>query len=812
MALQGFSSSQLTPSQRAAVETLAGPLLIVAGPGSGKTRTVTHRIARLLDAGIDPRSILAVTFTNKAAREMGDRVVGLVGEAPVLVTTFHKFCARFLRSHAEIVGLQQNYTILDVPDQRRMMKDVLAELDVDTTHYQPDRVLAFVSNLKNDLMTPAKFSLQFHDSVADHFQAIVNLVYPAYQKALLASNAVDFDDLLMHVAMMLSENESLRERLSNRYQHVLIDEYQDTNAAQYRVAAALGSSHRNLCVTGDPDQSIYGWRGARIANILNFERDFPESKVIRLEDNFRSTKAILRTADGLIHHNQRRKSKSLHTENDEGTPVRVIKHDNGSAEADAIAAEIQEIVAEGDARFSDFAVFYRVNSLSREIEQAFSRNGVPYQIAHGTAFYNRAEVKDVLAYLRLMANPDDRTAFQRIINKPARRLGQTSLKRLTKWADSQGVSLFEAAGKAVECETLGRPAKGGFRAFAEMIDTVTLADSGSIAKLVRAVIDRSGYLKQFENADDDMGRSIVENVEEVIASAAEYDRRLGDEATLEGFLEEAALVSDTDALADTEKSLGQVTLMTLHAAKGLEFPRVYLVGLEQGLLPHERSLRENTGDEVEEERRLLFVGITRAEDQLTITHTAARATRGRVQISIQSQFLPELDAELIDRTTGFPSTYGSAGRRQGEVSEWDEPVVDVNADCADADAASNDSRAADGMSAHTDIDQATLDFADDESDNSAENAAVADAEPASKQKSALLAGVRLTTAADLLSGTAREVDLAVQYQVGQQVRHPHYGVGTVKSLGEVNRRRKVTVDFGGSEETMIVGIAPLKPA
>lgn len=811
----------LTASQAEAARVINGPLLILAGPGSGKTRTVTHRIAHLLDSGIPQRAILAITFTNKAANEMRDRVTQLVPECFVVATTFHKFCAKILRQHAAVAGLGSNYTILDTPDQRRLMKDVLSELDIDGTHYPPARVLTHISNAKNRLVTPDQFTTNFDASVGDHFQAVVTKAYPKYQSALLASNAVDFDDLLMHVAIMLSEQEGLREQLSNRFQYILVDEYQDTNDAQYRTIAALASSHRNLCVTGDPDQSIYGWRGARIENILNFERDFTDTKVVRLEQNFRSTQAILQTADSLIEHNLRRKAKSLTTDNSSGEAVRMIKFDDGVAEAEYIAESIRAAVEDTKTRFDDFAVFYRVNSLSRELERALTRAKVPYRVAQGTAFYDRAEVKDVLAYLRLLANPDDRTAFQRIINKPARRLGQTSQNRLEQWASSNGVTLFEAARQALACESLRKPARGGFRAFAETLDsinetTVKHDGRGIVATIVRAVVQRTGYLLAYEKSTtgaaggetwtDEKAAEIVANVEEIVTAAADYDRRLGDDATLNGFLEESALVSDTDALEDDTinddaSSQGAVTLMTLHAAKGLEFPRVYLIGVEQGLLPHERSLRENTLDDLEEERRLLFVGITRAEQQLTLTHTAARALRGRTQISIQSQFLPELAVDHHAFTTRLAGSAEYRAQRSGQRwsatdadNDWGMPSRDVHADFP--------TTADDSDTSHNDGEQSA---------GSEQNETkVSIGQPAMGQAKRKLEIPGLTTGAELLKGSNSPVDVMARYDIGQQVRHPHYGVGMVVSIGEVNRRTKVAVEFGDTQETFIVGLAPLE--
>ena len=777
----------LTPNQRAAATHVDGPLLVLAGPGSGKTRTVTHRIAYLLEQGVQPWQVLAITFTNKAAREMGERVSALVGDAPVLVTTFHKFCARVLRRRAGIVGLDSNYSIYDTGDQRRAMKEVISDLDFDPGHYPPDRVLGIVSNAKNDLVTPEQFKRQFDSSVGDHFRAVVSQAYPKYQAALKAANAVDFDDLLMHVALMLSEEEMLREQLGDRYRYVLVDEYQDTNVAQYRIVSALAAQHRNLCVTGDPDQSIYGWRGAKIANILNFERDFPEAKTVRLEQNFRSTKAVLEVADRLIGFNRQRKAKVLTTDNPDGDAVRLLKFDDGIAEADHVAEQIEAAVAERRRKYSDFAVFYRVNSLSRQLESAMARRRIPYQVAKGTAFYDRSEVKDVVAYLRLVANPADRQAFLRVVNKPARRLGQTSQNRLVAWADENGETLLEAAAHAGDCGTLGKPAARGFRVFAETLRAITLEDCGTVAKLVRAVVERTGYLNAFRDESDEKSVEIVTNVEEVITAAAMYDRRAGEEASLEGFLEESALVSDTDAL---DENLGQVTMMTLHAAKGLEYPVVFLVGVEQGLIPHDRSLRENDPAELEEERRLLFVGITRAEEELTLSHTAARVVRGRSQITITSQFVPELGIDNEDLTT---KTAGAATWYE-EHEGWDEPVIDI----------SGDVDAADGEPGE----EVALPFEPAEGPKKPQRK-----RHAPKPGATPFSELKLTTGAAMLGGgEAVTIPHAATFVAGMTVRHPHYGRGTVVKLGGVGRRKTVEVRFEeGREEKFIAGLAPLQP-
>ena len=762
--------ARLTEAQRSAVATVEGPLLVLAGPGSGKTRTVTHRIAYMLEQGIPPWRILAITFTNKASREMAERVEQLAPGSRVWVSTFHKFCARLLRQRASFVGLESNYSIIDTRDQRRLLSDILSDLDFDASHYSPDRVASAISDAKNDLLTPERFGQKYNENVADHYQAIVAKVYPEYQRRMLEANSVDFDDLLMHVALMLEENDELRRELGERHRYVMVDEYQDTNSAQYRIVAALAERNRNLCVTGDPDQSIYGWRGAKIANILNFERDFPEAKVIRLEENFRSTKSILACADALIARNSRRKAKTLRTDNDTGTPVRVVRYDDGVAEAEGIAREIRDAVAEGDRTYGDFAIFYRVNSLTQQLELALNRYRIPVQLAQGAKFLDRNEVRDIVGYLRLIANPSDRTAFLRVVNRPQRRLGETSQRKLADWADANGLTLLEAASRADECGTLGKPAQRGFQSFARMIESLSLADAGSMERLVTDVLERTGYLihhraklsaggKEMEKA-----QLVVGNVEEIVSSAAGYDRRHPEDGTLEGFLEETALVNDADSL---DESQGQVSMMTLHAAKGLEFPCVYLVGLEQGLLPHDRSIKADSPDELEEERRLLFVGITRAEEEMTITRAAARASRGRTQISIDSMFLPELEADHVDRTSSNAESDWSMDSNESS-DEWDEPSIDIGTDAGE-----------ESQEILEEPQQTEL-FTDSRQPV-----------PIAKPKPAAAAGV--------------------VYTQGMQVRHPSYGVGEVVSTDYDGRLPRVRVQFEEESLSFVAGMAPLQP-
>jgi DNA helicase-2/ATP-dependent DNA helicase PcrA len=756
----------LTLPQRDAVEHVEGPLLVVAGPGSGKTRVVTRRIARLVEKGVSPRSILAITFTNKAAKEMKERVESLLPDSPVWVSTFHKFCVRLLRQYGPTVGLSSNFTILDSQDQKRAMRAVVEELGIDPATYSPDKLGYRISNLKNDLITAEDYRAQYLDSIGDHWQATVAKVYPAYQKYLLDANGVDFDDLLLWVAKMLTDNEEIRTQLDSRYRYVLVDEYQDTNAAQYRIVHALSQRYPNLCATGDPDQSIYGWRGARIANILHFERDFPRAKTIRLEQNFRSSASILHSADSLISHNQQRKQKTLIPTREEGRPVEVVLYSDGNGEADGIAQRIRAAVDEGRRKYQDFAVFYRVNALSRQVELALLRYRVPFQVAAGVAFYDRAEIKDLLAYLRLVYNPADRTAFLRVVNTPLRGLGETSQKRLMAWADQQGLDPLAACRRAKEVPKLSAKAVVGFQRFGQMMESLSLADSGSVAALLEAILDKTRFTAAWQGSHSEQDVNHIANVSELVTAAKQFDELMGDDRSLEGFLEETALVSDTDFIDDSQ---GRVTLMTLHASKGLEFPGVFIIGVEEGLIPHERAIRDpqtresrTSGSELEEERRLLFVGMTRAQDELVLTHTQMRVFRGKTLTTIPSNFMAEFDAKRLNETTSpFAGLQWQAEHREEIESQLEE------------------------HRAQTPI-----------------------GKPLNFERKPLL-----TTGADLLNGTMKPAALPQGFAVGQQVRHPRYGVGTVTTASGLGRHKvvKVTFDESGREETFVVGKAPLQP-
>lgn len=748
-----MSPDDLTPSQRAAVEHFEGPLLVLAGPGSGKTRVITRRIARLVERGVSPHEILAITFTNKAAREMAERVQRLLPRSRMWVSTFHRFCARLLRERGEAIGLKPNFSIFDTSDQHQLIKQVLHDENIDTTHYPPAKIGQRISQAKNELLTADDYRARYQERIGNNVEAVVARVYPKYQQRLLTANAVDFDDLLVHVAKLLEENESLRSELDDRYRFILVDEYQDTNRAQYQIVASVSQRSPNLCATGDPDQSIYGWRGAQIENILRFERDFPQVTVIRLEDNFRSTPEILATADELIAHNVHRKAKTLRTANPSGEPVELRRYADGLAEAQGIAQEIQALVDEGERRWCDFAIFYRVNALSRSLETTLARHKIPYQMAGGVAFYERAEIKDLICYLRVIENPADRAAFLRIINVPARGIGKTSVERLMNWADLEGLSLMDAARKAAQAPKIPKKAVAAFLHFSELIDELSNHAAGPVAALLKHVLKRTAYGEQWDpGSEEEMQR--LANVGELISAAKQYDEQAGEEASLSGFLETASLAQDVDSLAE---ETGAVTLMTLHSAKGLEFPFVYLIGVEQNLLPHERIVRQSDPRQYEEERRLLFVGITRAKEKLVMTHTLRRELHGRSLSTIPSDFLGEM-------------------RR-----------VDAR-DCTDLDAG--------------------FDVEEFESDREEMPKA-----PKFRERSARDWSSRLTTGAALAAGQPKDVELPIGFSIGMTVRHPRYGIGTVIDVSGLSRHRIVTVEFEADQrrEKFVAAKCPLQP-
>jgi DNA helicase II / ATP-dependent DNA helicase PcrA len=650
---------ELNPVQRQAVLHHEGPLLVVAGAGSGKTRVLTHRVAHLIRAhGVKPNEILAITFTNKAAGEMRERLEHMLGPMAraIWILTFHAACGRMLRREAERLGYRSSFTIYDSADQLRVVKLCLEELGKDPKRFTPRGIHSQISNAKNQLITPEDYSAR----VGSFWDQTVAEVYELYQRKLFASNAVDFDDMLMLTVQVLERFPEAREKWESAFRFVLVDEYQDTNHAQYRFLQLL-ASHGNLFAVGDPDQSVYGFRGADINNILDFERDFPGAESIALEQNYRSTNAILTSANAVIDNNRDRKPKRLWSDLGEGDPVQVVEVEDEHAEARFVAAEIARLVEEG-LPASEIAVFYRTNAQSRVLEDVLVRQQIPYQVIGGPRFYERAEVKDIVAYLTVLHNPSDAVALMRIANRPRRGIGDTSLDRLVARADALGISLWESMADP-EAAGLGGAGVRAVRGFRLMMESLMSASQElELDELVEEVLQRSGTIEAFEAERTIEARGRVENLEELVGVAQEYRAQV-EEPTLAAFLQEVSLVSDQDTLADRS---AQVTLMTIHNAKGLEYRAVFLIGMEEGIFPHARSIENN---EIEEERRLAYVGMTRAMERLTLTHAMARSLWGRREYNLASRFLDELPV-AVERERLRPSSwsgYGS-GRQTGQPS------------------------------------------------------------------------------------------------------------------------------------------------
>ena len=610
-------------------------MLVLAGPGSGKTRVITYRIAALIESGVKPYNICAITFTNKAAEEMRQRAATLGASGGAHISTFHSLCVQILRRYAEAAGVGRNFSIYDDSDQTRCVKEALKDCDVDVSSLPPGRMLEAISTLKNKLVDPDTFKQQ----AEDFFSRTLAKVYARYQRILTERNGLDFDDLLMKAALLVENDSTVRRELSDRFQYLLIDEYQDTNHAQYRLAKALVSQHNNICVVGDPDQSIYRWRGADVRNIMAFEKDWPGATIVTLEENFRSTAEILRAADKLIACNGHRKQKSL-------VPVRshegrfcVDCYEDEAQEADSVARRIQELQAQGVSG-REIAVFYRINAMSRSLEEAFIRRRVAYQVVRGVEFYNRKEIRDVLAYLKIVVNPADEVALQRIINTPTRGIGKVTIDKISECASRSGIRMFDAVRGANEVPGLSAAVKEKLADFAKMIDRFTSQIEGKVAPLMEKVFVETGLSLSLKAAGPE-GQTAMENVEELLSTAAAYDRQT-DSPSLVDYLQGIALFSDADVYNETS---GQVALMTLHAAKGLEFEHVFIIGLETGLLPHERA--NNNQDELEEERRLFFVGVTRAKTNLYVSYARYRMFRGQLLRTIPSQFLYEIGSGFV---------------------------------------------------------------------------------------------------------------------------------------------------------------------
>ncbi len=666
-----------------------------------------------------------------------------------------------------MVGLQENFSIYDTDDSLKLVKEAIVDAKVELIHETPQRLAAGISWAKNDLITAD----QYVPTPGNPLGAIVASVYPLYQRRMLKANAVDFDDLLLHVAVLLRENLELRETLDARFRYLLVDEYQDTNLAQYEIVRSLSRNYPNLAVTGDPDQSIYGWRGATIRNILEFERDFPDVRVVRLEQNYRSTKSILRVADQLIANNVHRKSKSLYTENPEGLPVRLVIFDTGQTEAQSIAAKIANEVAAGRRRYQDFAIFYRTNALSRTLERALRATGIPYQIVRGLEFYQRKEIKDILAYLHLMNNPRNDVALLRIINTPPRRIGKTTLARLGSYARQKNVSLLDAAREAGLVPGLAKRAAVEVAKFVAIYDRLCAQPFEDVAVLIGSVLELTGYERWLTESDSEEDAQRLENIEELVTDAVEFDEMQEEEGGLEAFLEQTSLVSDVD---DWEVENDRVTMMTLHAAKGLEFPVVFIVAVEDNVIPHERS--KDDEQRYEEERRLLFVGITRAEEELQLSAVQHRSFRGRQSYTSSSPFLLELPREEMQFTG--PAGFTAGGDFDASQLDWEdsEPSFQVF----------------------------------DDADETGDEEELESGTPVQG------AGPQLFTAADMAgrkAATAAQCSPDV-FRQGMVVVHPEYGVGKIVALGGAGQKRTATIQFATSPDVKKFRLAfsPLRPA
>ena len=638
--MQGLNKEQLD-----AVQTINGPMLILAGAGSGKTKVLTCRIAHLLQQGVRPYRILAITFTNKAAAEMRERVDRMAGAAArdVWLFTFHAFCARLLRYELEnLSGYANNFAIYDTSDSKNLIKQVLKEMNLDEKRFPLPAIISHISNAKNALLLPDAYARE----ASGYYEQQVAKIYDAYQKKLQANNAVDFDDLLLLALRLLQENPAVREKYQRKFDYLMVDEYQDTNHAQYLLTKLLAAGHRNICVVGDADQSIYGWRGADIQNILDFEKDYPDAKLVKLEQNYRSTQVILDAANAVIDNNSGRKPKNLWTANGNGSEIIYYQANDERDEARYVIENMQKLQLNEGAKLGDMAVLYRTNAQSRVFEEMLIKSGIAYTMVGGTKFYERKEIKDALAYLRLLYNPHDSLSLLRIINVPRRGIGDATLARLQEYANASGQSLFEVVTNAADVPGLASRFANKLDELSELLfELMGEAADVPVKQLLDDVLLKTGYLEELQSSKDPQDESRVENLKEMLSVTEEFAvkcERNGEEPTLENFLADVALVADID---DAELGEEAVTLMTLHSAKGLEFPDVFLVGMEEGIFPHSRTLMNE--NEIEEERRLCYVGITRAEKHLFLSNARTRTIYGRTQYYTPSRFLQEVPRNLV---------------------------------------------------------------------------------------------------------------------------------------------------------------------
>ena len=747
----------LNDMQRQAVYHTEGPLLILAGAGSGKTRVLTHRIAYLIEEqGINPWNILAITFTNKAAGEMRERVDNLVGFGgeSVWVSTFHSSCVRILRRYIDRIGFEKNFTIYDTDDQKTVMKEVCKKLQIDTKNIKEKAILGMISKAKDEMISPEHFE---KENDGDYGKMKIAAAYKEYQKQLKKNNALDFDDLLVKTVELFAACPDVLENYQERFRYIMVDEYQDTNTVQFQFVSMLASKYQNLCVVGDDDQSIYKFRGANIKNILNFEQFFPSARVIKLEQNYRSTQNILNAANEVIKNNQGRKSKTLWTDNEEGEKIAFRQVDSGYTEAEIIADRIKEGVESGEYQYHDYACLYRTNAQSRELEERFINRNIPYKLIGGVNFYQRKEIKDLLAYLKTIDNGEDDLAVKRIINIPKRGIGATSIQKVQNFADANGISFYQACARAEEIPSLNR-AKTKIESFVHAIQVFrTQQQYISIEELMEQILEQTGYVEELkaENTTEAEGR--IENIDELISKIAAFEENLepDGEGTLSEFLEEVALVADIDNL---DENSDYVVLMTIHSAKGLEFPNVFLCGMEDGLFPSYMTMQSDDPSDMEEERRLCYVAITRAMEHLMITCARQRMIRGETQYNNMSRFIQEIPRELMDMNMGRQA-FANAGRQEASSGSASQHL----------------------------------------------------ARPSTMSNARPIFRTKPFSNVSQPKNFEVKTEGALEYGVGDKVRHMKFGVGQVTAIVEGGRDYEVTVQFetaGGKK--MFASFAKLK--
>lgn len=794
----------LNERQKQAVMQTQGPVLILAGAGSGKTRVLTHRAAYLIDQeGVNPYQIMAITFTNKAAGEMRERVDKIVGfgAEQIWVSTFHSTCVRILRRYIDRIGFDNNFTIYDTDDQKGVLKEVCKKLQIDTKMLKERTIMGAISSAKDELIDPVQYEIQAAGDYHNYNAAKIAKVYKEYQAVLHKNNALDFDDLIMKTVELFKADAQVLHNYQERFRYIMVDEYQDTNTAQFELVRLLADKYRNLCVVGDDDQSIYKFRGANIRNILDFEKVYPEACVIKLEQNYRSTQIVLDAANAVIKNNTGRKDKALWTEKKEGNRIHFRQFDSAYEEAEYIAGDVAAKTRSGTAGFGECAVLYRTNAQARLLEEKFIMEGIPYDVIGGVNFYARREIKDVLAYLKTIDNGRDDVAVKRIINVPKRGIGMTTIVRVQEYADSRQISFYDALREADQIMTIGRSASK-LKPFVTMIQSFrSKMEFYGLEELVRDILETTGYVKELENSDEEDAADRIENIDELISKVVAYEET-HDEPTLSEFLEEVALVADIDRVGESDN---RVLLMTLHSAKGLEFPHVYLAGMEDGIFPSYMTIMSDDPMDIEEERRLAYVGITRAKDDLTITYARQRMIRGETQYNPISRFVREIPPSLMD--DGLQQTKRPVTRPLGTgVAEKDSTapyrrVPDTIFDKPKAMGSGRDFIAEHGQ----------------ESIRSGSKPAV----PVMGRPKAIVRPKRtavehqpyITRASQGVGAVSLEPagSRTLEYGVGDRVRHTRYGEGTVLKIEPGPRDSQVTVVFDeAGQKIMYAGFAKLK--